>query len=454
MALIRKLPNVDSLDFSEFWNDPKGGGVRVTGDCGESAEAAAEVCASPPIETNAQAQALMHALVDDMIAKGWAGSYTSGNVGSTNMSRLRDEAVAKWGSGAYDTASFNSFQQPLPSAALHDLLLKEAGVRPIVLEVATAGAGLHATNGSHAEAGVHYHFITVLGLYNEGYLCYDGDNSNIWNELPIYPWSAIEAATPCAVMVLNMQEGTPIPMSLNLTDTLGFFSDGGNGVWKCTKNSNTLQGGILAFYRSFGMRALFGLSYLGLPLSVELAPVAGDPARVQVFERGAVAYDPNRKLDQPPGVPASLDPSYLAHVDSGPAADFLDGAVKAQLASATAQLSSLTAALKDAQGAASKAASDLQLAQSQLSSLTSSNAALTEQVAQAQAALQPAKDALAKAQAALDAANARVATLEAQESAAGDALKALSAFAAALDAVKAVPTTPAPAPAAPTAPAE
>lgn len=206
MAIQRLLPNAASLCYSEFWTASDG--FRVTGDCGESAASAALVCSSPPIESNAQAQALMHSLTDEMVA-----NKTASGSGATTMAHLHDEVVSR--KATVDASSFISFSQPLPDmAAFHTLLLNTAGVKPIVLEVATAGAGLHAVDGSHAEAGVQYHFICVVGIANEGYVCYDGDNNNIWNGLPIYSWGAIEAATPCAVMVLEMGWGATTSMAL------------------------------------------------------------------------------------------------------------------------------------------------------------------------------------------------------------------------------------------------
>lgn len=211
MAIQRLLPNAASLCYSEFWTASDG--FRVTGDCGESAASAALVCSSLPIESNAQAQALMHSLTDEMVAK-----KTASGSGATTMAHLHDEVVSR--KATVDSSSFISFSQPLPDmTAFHTLLLNTAGVKPIVLEVATAGAGLHAVDGSHAEAGVQYHFICVVGIANEGYVCYDGDNNNIWNGLPIYSWGAIEAATPCAVMVLEMGWGSNLALPAGWHDS-------------------------------------------------------------------------------------------------------------------------------------------------------------------------------------------------------------------------------------------
>ncbi len=91
-----------------------------------------------------------------------------------------------------------------------------------------------------------------------------------------------------------------------------FFTDGGNGTWKCKQTGCIIQGAILQFYRAFGGNDLNGLTHLGLPLSNEVHDLAANPHVVrQSFERGILAYDPNRQLDNPPGVIGDV---YLMHI--------------------------------------------------------------------------------------------------------------------------------------------
>ena len=91
------------------------------------------------------------------------------------------------------------------------------------------------------------------------------------------------------------------------------LTDANGTYWRCKANGHRIGGGILADYRSMvplGGSGLNGLTLLGLPLSDEIINVPG--TAVQIFERGIVAFDPNRKLDNPPG---SAGDSYLVHMD-------------------------------------------------------------------------------------------------------------------------------------------
>lgn len=208
-------------------------------------------------------------------------------------------------------------------------------------------------------------------------------------------------------------ESEPNFVALDLQHSLGYFSQAGSdtGKWNCS-NGKTVMGAILAFYRSFGFRALCGLSYLGLPLTLELAPIAGYNGRVQVFERGAVAYDPQRKFDNPPGVPASFDPCYTAHIEGGPVFDALVASIKAQL--------------KQAEGERDAAKASLATAQSAL-------AAAQRVATDAAAAQQLSEQAAAAAQAAQAEAEAKLAEVERASEAANKALQAVQMAKQALD---------------------
>jgi N-acetyl-anhydromuramyl-L-alanine amidase AmpD len=89
-----------------------------------------------------------------------------------------------------------------------------------------------------------------------------------------------------------------------------FFSNLGNDVWKSSKTGFVVGHGILNFYRHFGGDGLNGLTYLGLPLSNEIA-IAGHAGVVkQQFERAIVCWDPNHQVDSPPGA----GKAYLMHL--------------------------------------------------------------------------------------------------------------------------------------------
>lgn len=109
-------------------------------------------------------------------------------------------------------------------------------------------------------------------------------------------------------------------IDLSDPDVAKYFSAAADGKsWYCGRTGQTIQAGsMLDFYRTMP-NDKGGLHDLGLPLTGEI-PIAGTSAKVQVYERGAQAYDPQRQVDDPPGVEGDV---YLAHVDKGVAHDWL-----------------------------------------------------------------------------------------------------------------------------------
>jgi hypothetical protein len=112
------------------------------------------------------------------------------------------------------------------------------------------------------------------------------------------------------------------PMSIDITNPIvaGYFKASTDGkTWQC-KNGYVIGGAILDFYKSFGGKALCGLSWLGLPLINELG-ISGHPGvTCQRFERGVLVFDPSRVNDSPPGLDTK-EQVYVAHIDSGPGQD-------------------------------------------------------------------------------------------------------------------------------------
>ena len=333
----RMLPN--AVHFREFQNDPVTG-HHYTGTCGETALATAMVCATALIENTADAINLMMSMAREMIALGWASNPQA----STTTAHLRDEAHRR--KFATDDSHYVSYQEPLDMNWLHGVLLEFAGIMPIILEVARAG-NLDSFNGGNDERGVKYHFICVVGINADGYVCNDGDNSAISSHLVVYPWSEIEQARPCGILMLEMQEATPV--TLDIKDVGGYFEASGND-WKCKSNGILVQDSVLDFYRnmpSFGL--LNGMTEMGLPLHDKffVGPVA-----IQVFERGVIVYDPadaagKRKYDSPPGVGSSQ--CYKGHVNDLRVLGILTPALQAQLDKASADLKAAQGQVKDLQ---------------------------------------------------------------------------------------------------------
>jgi hypothetical protein len=123
-----------------------------------------------------------------------------------------------------------------------------------------------------------------------------------------YPWGALWA-------YLNSQGEQSVKIDLNTPGVSNFFTSASGGHWLCKLTNMLVGGAILTFYQQFGNYGLCGATYLGMPLSNEIAAkISGHPEVVyQRFERGVLAYDPSHVLDSPPG---SGD-VYCMHVDKG-----------------------------------------------------------------------------------------------------------------------------------------
>ncbi|HLZ23035.1 MAG TPA: hypothetical protein VKQ30_13020 [Ktedonobacterales bacterium] len=176
-------------------------------------------------------------------------------------------------------------------------------------------------------------------------------------------------------ILLATADGTKENPMLDINDLVvkAFFALVADGGWLCAHTGQEIHGGILAFYREMAAAgSLAGLTALGLPKTGEIAPKAGSVARVQLFERGAIAYDPHRELDAPPGATGDC---YLAHVDSGAALTALEATLHTQLAAAqdaatlaSQQRDQAVADAATARAAAAKATSDMQAAEKALAS--------------------------------------------------------------------------------------
>jgi cell division protein FtsB len=214
MAIKKLLRNAQH--FREFQNDEVTG-HRYHATCGETALATALVCASEPTESLAQTISLMESMTREMMGLHWADSPE----GATTTSHLHDEAIRR---GFTVASPYDAWEDPIPSSKLHPWLLQFAGEQPVVLMITNAGPALNAIDGSHDERGVQGHFICVVGLADEGYVCNDGDNDVITDHLVIYPWAAIEAAHVTGFLMIEMQGAQPVPVPANWKDANGVLT--------------------------------------------------------------------------------------------------------------------------------------------------------------------------------------------------------------------------------------
>lgn len=102
---------------------------------------------------------------------------------------------------------------------------------------------------------------------------------------------------------------------LSLQQAAEFFKEVKKDQWYCFKTDNTVEFGILNYYRTCTQIGLNGLSQYGLPLDAETKIPNTNYAVVQHFERGSIIYDPNREVDSVPGLTGDC---YPGHIDKGP----------------------------------------------------------------------------------------------------------------------------------------
>jgi hypothetical protein len=309
----------DAVHFKEFY-----GGY--TGTCGETALTAALICAEKlgqDAETHDQAVALMLSVTAEMRANGWADA----NGASTLWSIAREAAIKRGASIALEY----DYQEPLQQD-WHGVIEANAAVRPIVLQVGQAFNLVGQDGTGNDEAGVHYHFICVVGKCADGYVVMDGDNWQIENELVIYSYATLQAADICGLLMLNVTgELTPLDSQ--------FFKSNADGSFTCIQTGFNVQHGFLTYYEANN-----GLFRLGLPLDNEHEIPGKGAATIQIFERGALVWDTAKAYDNVPGV--GSDSIYFAHINSGEVLSFVSAlaptsAPDPQVAQLKAQVASL-----------------------------------------------------------------------------------------------------------------
>jgi len=131
-----------------------------------------------------------------------------------------------------------------------------------------------------------------------------------------------------------------VPKIITIQEVSSYFVALNDHQWQCKSNGKVIQYGILSAYKAYGNGRLCGFSHLGLPESNEL-PLQGVPGAVkQHFERGVLCYDPDHKIDNPPG----WDAVYPMHLyNGGPGQDPFIAQLEAKIA--TLQKTSVDPAL-------------------------------------------------------------------------------------------------------------
>lgn len=268
----------------------------------------------------------LHAVRPDMFAMNGANLASTvrwmQNTGYTDATGYHPYASASGASApragrAFLTAGGWPYQE-YPVKELEDTIKTFGGRMPIIVEYA------HGVNLPGDEVGLEYHYHCIVGYDAETntVLSVDGDNAIVrrsasgYGPLCSYSTHSVEAAAPINVLVLKV--GNMIYLSQ--PEVSKYYRADKDGNWVCPSTGHSIMAGsMLDYYRTMPFD-LSGLSALGLVLTDEM-PIAGTKqAKIQVYERGALAYDPAREYDDPPGVEGKV---YLAHVDKAPALTFL-----------------------------------------------------------------------------------------------------------------------------------
>lgn len=179
-AVARLLPGAEEL-FSEFQG--------YNGDCGQFAELSALHIVTGLALTASD----LNAIVQRDIHETWASSN-----GAEPL-----ESIAKDLDSLH--VLYTQFPFPGPDNWLHTVQT-EAGYQPVIVEVAN-GQSLAGD-----ETGLHYHFITVVGLMKSGnLLCCDGDNvrRDGAHLLCEYTVNMLQGAAPCGLIVLKYPQSDP-----------------------------------------------------------------------------------------------------------------------------------------------------------------------------------------------------------------------------------------------------
>lgn len=190
------LPGLGTHGITEFQKDPKTGKV-YNGTCTQTA---LEVCIAGAEKRAPNGDEVVR-ITEDMIAK----NLCSANGAATLW------AVAK---EARDLGHHVALEWDYGQLGdWHKALLDNAGLRPILLQVANGNALIDAQTGKRNEAGargaLHYHAIAIVGKGDLGYDCADGDHPEVISRWQTYTYQTLVAAQPCGLMILNLEYVTP-----------------------------------------------------------------------------------------------------------------------------------------------------------------------------------------------------------------------------------------------------
>ncbi len=194
MTIIRMCQNAQHI--SEF-----AGGYNGT--CTQTSAAVCLAAAQNTPTTADDVTALMLSMTKQMIADGTASAN-----GAATLANMAAELRKR---GAIIATEWDYQGDRLPQD-WHTLIKNNAGVRPILLQLANAQA-IHDVSGAAEDQNVHYHAIAVVGIADNGYVVSDPNNPTVASTFDIYNYQALYDASPCGLIMLDMPVPMPAPES-------------------------------------------------------------------------------------------------------------------------------------------------------------------------------------------------------------------------------------------------
>ena len=192
MSDIRMLPE-PVVRMTQFYR-AKDEDTQFFGSCGQTALAVCMACAAGNPSTFEGVGELMIHITQSMIASGIASPN-----GAARLTAYAQQARTM---GAKIRSEI-PYHEPLFD--WQELLKEQAGIRPILLQVAHGGKLTDSETGRHDDEALRYHAFAVVGVRDDGYICADSAHPEITRRFQIYSLETLVNALPCGMLILEMQ---------------------------------------------------------------------------------------------------------------------------------------------------------------------------------------------------------------------------------------------------------
>jgi hypothetical protein len=194
---MRRILPDPVVRMTQFYRQ-KDDGTQFRGSCGQTALAVCMAAAcGHPTDFEGVGELMIH-LTRAMIAGGLAAPN-----GASQLTALGAQAQTEGCTVVLELP----YQAP-QMADWRDILRENAGVRPILLQVARGEALTDAETGAHDDPGLQYHAFAIVGCQdNDIYIAIDSDNPEVTRRFQWYAEATLADARPCGLLLLDMQRG-------------------------------------------------------------------------------------------------------------------------------------------------------------------------------------------------------------------------------------------------------